>query len=181
MNVGIGNIGDIIKNKYLYKENTIFMNQTEMIKALVKVLREDIRKTIKEEVRSAIKEVLNEQVEAPKEKKVNENYQMKSKDNGEWGTMDFRGRQAAPARPMISPSDLGYGDGFESYVQPDNSWGAGSMNEEYGSYMQGQEEGGIPLATKAQIAAQRNPQAAKSVMNALNRDYSQLVKKFNKG
>jgi hypothetical protein len=23
MNVGIGNIGDIIKNKYLYKENTI--------------------------------------------------------------------------------------------------------------------------------------------------------------
>lgn len=155
------------------------MDQTQLIKALVKVLREDIKKTIKEEVRSAIKEVLNEQVEAPKEKKVNENYQMKSKDNGEWGTMDFRGRHAAPSRPMINPSDLGYGDGFESYVQPDNSWGG--MNEEYGSYMQGQEEGGIPLSAKAQIAAQRNPEAARSVMNALNRDYSQLVKKFNKG
>ena len=154
-------------------------DQAQLIKALVKVLREDIRKTIKEEVRSAIKEVLNEQIEAPKEKKVNENYQMKSKDNGDWGTMDFRGRKAAPTRPMINPADLGYGDGFESYVQPDNSWGG--MNEEYGSYMQGQEDGGIPLAAKVQIAAQRNPQAAQSVINALNRDYSQLVKKFNKG
>lgn len=156
-------------------------DQAQLIKALVKVLREDIRKTIKEEVRSAIKEVLNEQVEAPKEKKVNENYQPKSKDNGEWGTMDFRGKQAATSRPMINPADLGYGDGFESYIQPDNSWGAGSMNEEYGSYMQGQEEGGIPLQHKMAMAAQRNPQAAQSVMKALNRDYSQLVKKFNKG
>ncbi len=155
------------------------MDQTQLIKALVKVLREDIRKTIKEEVRSAIKEVLNEEVETPKQK-VNENYQMKSKDNGEWGTMDFRGRQAAPSRPMINPSDLGYGDGFEAYVQPDNSWGG--MNEEYGSYMQGQEEGGgIPLEHKARMAAQRNPQAAAPVLKALNRDYSQLVKKFTKG
>lgn len=155
------------------------MDQKELIKALVKVLREDIKKTLKEEIHTAVREVLNETInEAPKEKKVNENYQMKSRDNGEWGTMDFRGRQAAPARPMISPSDLGYGDGFESYVQPDNSWGG--MNEEYGSYIQGQ-EGGVPLAAKAQIAAQRNPEAVAPVLKALNRDYSALVKKFNKG
>ncbi len=154
------------------------MDQTQLIKALVKVLREDIRKTIKEEVRSAIKEVLNEEVETPKQK-VNENYQMKSKDNGEWGTMDYTKRHAAPNRPMINPADLGYGDGFDSYIQPDNSWGG--MNEEYGSYMQGQEEGGIPLEHKARMAAQRNPQAAAPVLKALNRDYSQLVKKFTKG
>jgi len=157
------------------------MDQKDLIKALVKVLREDIKKTLKEEIRTAVREVLNETInEAPKEKKMNENYQMKSKDNGEWGTMDFRGRQAAPSRPMINPADLGYGDGFQSYVQPDNSWGG--MNEEYGSYMQGQENGGgIPLEHKVRMAAQRNPDATAPVLKALNRDYSQLVKKFNKG
>jgi hypothetical protein len=31
------------------------------------------------------------------------------------------------------------------------------------------------------MAARRNPEAAQSVMKAMTRDYSQLVKKFNKG
>jgi hypothetical protein len=154
------------------------MDQKDLIKALVKVLREDIKKTLKEEIRIAVKEVLNETINETPKQKVNENYQMKSKDNGEWGTMDYTKRQAAPNRPMINPADLGYGDGFDSYVQPDNSWGG--MNEEYGSYMQGQ-EGGIPLEQKVRMAAQRNPDATAPVLKALNRDYSQLVKKFNKG
>lgn len=182
MNVGIGNIGDFIQNKYLYKENNNFMDQKDLIKALVKVLREDIKKTLKEEIRKAVHEVLNESVETPKQK-VNEGYQMKSKDDGSWGTIDYSQRAASPARPMISPADLGYGDGFDNYMQPEatpaSSWGG---NEEYGSYMQGQqEEQGIPLHVKAQMAAQRNPQAAAPVLKALNRDYSALVKKFNKG
>ncbi len=156
------------------------MDQKDLIKALVKVLREDIKKTLKEEIRIAVKEVLNETINETPKQKVNENYQMKSKDNGEWGTIDYTKRQAAPNRPMISPADLGYGDGFNSYIQPDNSWGG--MNEEYGSYMQGQENGGgIPLDHKVRMAAQRNPQAAAPVLKALNRDYSQLVKKFTKG
>ena len=155
------------------------MDQKDLIKALVKVLREDIKKTLKEEIRIAVKEVLNETINETPKQKVNENYQMKSKDNGEWGTMDYTKRQAAPNRPMINPVDLGYGDGFDSYVQPDNSWGG--MNEEYGSYMQGQESGGIPLEQKVRMAAQRNPDATAPVLKALNRDYSQLVKKFNKG
>jgi len=154
------------------------MDQKDLIKALVKILREDIKKTLKEEIRIAVKEVLNETINETPKQKVNENYQMKSKDNGEWGTMDYTKRQAAPNRPMINPADLGYGDGFDSYIQPDNSWGG--MNEEYGSYMQGQ-EGGIPLEHKVRMAAQRNPDATAPVLKALNRDYSQLVKKFNKG
>lgn len=152
------------------------MDQTQLIKALVKVLREDIKKTLKEEIRNAVHEVLNEQIETPK-KQVNESYEFKSKDDGSYGTIQY-GQRPQAARPMISPADLGYGDGFESYVQPDNSWGG--MNEEYGAYMQGQ-EGGVSLATKAQIAAQRNPEAVAPVLKALNRDYSALVKKFNKG
>ncbi len=48
--------------------------------------------------------------------------------------------------------------------------------------MQGQENGGgIPLEHKVRMAAQRNPDATAPVLKALNRDYSQLVKKFNKG
>ena len=164
------------------------MDQKELIKALVKVLREDIKKTLKEEIRKAVHEVLNEQVETPKQK-VNEGYQMKSKDDGSWGTIDYSQRQAAPSRPMISPADLGYGDGFNEYSQADNSWGAvnedagygGGAQSEYASYLQGQEEGGIPTQHKLAVAAQRNPQAAQSIMKAMNRDYSQLVKKFNKG
>ena len=35
------------------------MDQTQLIKALVKVLREDIKKTLKEEIRNAVHEVLN--------------------------------------------------------------------------------------------------------------------------
>jgi hypothetical protein len=156
------------------------MDQKDLIKALVKVLREDIKKTLKEEIRIAVKEVLNETINETPKQKVNENYQMKSKDNGDWGTMDYTKRQAVPSRPMINPADLGYGDGFDFYVQPDNSWGG--MNEEYGSYMQGQEGGGgIPLEQKVRMAAQRNPDATAPVLKALNRDYSQLVKKFNKG
>ena len=161
------------------------MDQKELIKALVKVLREDIKKTLKEEIRKAVHEVLNEQVSEPTQKpRVNEDYQFKSKDDGGWGRIDYSQRQAAPTRPMISPDMLGYGDGFNDYMQPEQAPASnrgGRGDEEYGSYLQGQEEGGIPLHVKAQIAAQRNPQATAPVLKALNRDYSQLVKKFNKG
>jgi hypothetical protein len=58
---------------------------------------------------------------------------------------------------------------------------AGGTQSEYGSYLQGQEQGGIPLEHKLAMAAQRNPDATAPVLKALNRDYSQLVKKFNKG
>jgi hypothetical protein len=77
---------------------------------------------------------------------------------------------------MISPADLGYGDNFREYSQPEAS--VGGTQSEYGSYLQGQEEGGIPLEHKMAMAARKNPEAAQSVMKALNRDYSQLVKKF---
>ena len=152
------------------------MDQTQLIKALVKVLREDIKKTLKEEIRNAVHEVLNEQVEAPK--KVNEGYEFKSKDDGSYGTIQY-GQRPQAARPMISPADLGYGDNFREYSQPDAS--VGGVQSEYGSYMQGQEEGGIPLEHKMAMAARKNPEMAQSVMNAMTRDYSQLVKKFNKG
>jgi len=155
------------------------MDQTQLIKALVKVLREDIKKTLKEEIRNAVHEVLNEQVEAPK--KVNESYEFKSKDDGTYGTIQY-GQRPQVARPMISPADLGYGDNFREYSQPEptSNWGGGA-NEELSAYMQGQEEGGIPLEHKMAMAARRNPEAAQSVMKAMTRDYSQIVKKFNKG
>ena len=156
------------------------MDQKELIKALVKVLREDIKKTLKEEIRNAVHEVLNEQVSAAPKKQVNEGYEMKSKDDGSWGEMHFSQRGVNPVAPTITPDMLGYGDNFSEYSQPDNSWGGGA-NEEYSSYLQGQEEGGIPTQHKLAVAAQRNPQAAQSIMKAMNRDYSQLVKKFNKG
>jgi len=152
------------------------MDQTQLIKALVKVLREDIKKTLKEEIRNAVHEVLNEQVEAPK--KVNESYEFKSKDDGTYGTIQY-GQKPQVARPMISPADLGYGDNFREYSQPESMMGG--TQSEYGSYLQGQEEGGIPLEHKMAVAARKNPEAAQSVIKALNRDYSQLVKKFNKG
>jgi hypothetical protein len=161
------------------------MDQTQLIKALVKILREDIRKTLKEEIRNAVHEVLNEQVEQTSNKKVNESYEFKSKDDGSWGEINLA-QPKRPARPMINPADLGYGDGFSEYTQPDNSWG--SVNEgglgqqsEYSSYLQGQEQGGIPLEHKVAMTARKNPDAAQSIMNAMTRDYSQLVKKFNKG
>jgi hypothetical protein len=153
------------------------MDQTQLIKALVKVLREDIKKTLKEEIRKAVHEVLNETVETPKNQ-VNEGYEFKSKDDGSYGTIQY-GQRPQATRPMISPSDLGYGDNFREYSQPDIS--VGGVQSEYGSYMQGQEEGGIPFEHKMAIAARKNPEAAQSVMKAMNRDYSQLVKKFNKG
>lgn len=153
------------------------MDQTQLIKALVKVLREDIKKTLKEEIRKAVHEVLNETVETPK-KQVNESYEFKSKDDGTYGTIQY-GQKPQVARPMISPADLGYGDNFREYSQPDMS--VGGIQSEYGSYMQGQEEGGIPLEHKMAMVARKNPEAAQSVMKAMNRDYSQLVKKFNKG
>ena len=160
------------------------MDQTQLIKAIVKILREDIKKTLKEEIRNAVHEVLNEQVSAAPKKQVNEGYEFKSKDDGSWGEMNF-GQPQRQSRPMISPADLGYGDGFSEYSQSDNSWGAvnegGGQQSEYESYLQGQEEGGIPTQHKLAIAAQRNPQAANSIMKAMTRDYSQLVKKFNKG
>jgi hypothetical protein len=77
---------------------------------------------------------------------------------------------------MISPADLGYGDNFKEYSQPEVM--EGGTQSEYGSYMQGQEEGGIPLEHKMAMAARRNPEGAQAVMNAMTRDYSQLVKKF---
>jgi hypothetical protein len=151
------------------------MDQTQLIKALVKVLREDIKKTLKEEIRNAVHEVLNEQVEAPK--KMNESYEFKSKDDGTYGTIQY-GQKPQATRPMITPADLGYGDNFREYSQPEPSnWGGG--NEELSSYMQGQEEGGgIPLEHKLAMAARRNPEGANAVMKAMTRDYSQLVKKF---
>ncbi len=154
------------------------MDQKELLKALVKVLREDIKKTLKEEIRNAVHEVLNEQIQ-PTPKNINESYDFKSKDDGSWGEMRFSQKGLSPVTPTITPDMLGYGGGFNEYSQPDTSWGSG--NEEYSSYLQGQEGNVIPLAAKAQIAAQKNPQATKSIMNAMNRDYSALVKKFNKG
>ena len=160
------------------------MNQTEMIKALVKVLREDIRKTLKEEIRKAVHEVLNEQVQPTPQKKMNEGYEFKSKDDGSWGEINLA-QPKRQTRPMINPADLGYGDGFNEYAQPDNSWGVvnegGGQQSEYASYLQGQEEGGIPIQHKIAMTARKNPDAAQSIMNAMTRDYSQLVKKFNKG
>ena len=153
------------------------MDQTQLIKALVKVLREDIKKTLKEEIRNAVHEVLNEQVSTPKQK-VNESYEFKSKDDGSYGTIQY-GQKPQVARPMISPADLGYGDNFREYSQPETM--VGETQSEYGSYMQGQEEGGIPLEHKMAMAARKNPEAAQAVMNAMTRDYSQLIKKFNKG
>ena len=153
------------------------MDQTQLIKALVKVLREDIKKTLKEEIRKAVHEVLNEQIETPK-KQVNEGYEFKSKDDGSYGTIQY-GQRPQATRPMISPADLGYGDNFREYSQPEPTMGG--TQSEYGSYLQGQEEGGIPLEHKLAMAARRNPEAAQSVMKAMTRDYSQLVKKFNKG
>lgn len=152
------------------------MDQTQLIKALVKVLREDIKKTLKEEIRKAVHEVLNETVETPK-KSVNEGYEFKSKDDGSWGEINL----AQPKRqaPQITPDMLGYGDSFREYSQPDMS--VGGVQSEYGSYMQGQEEGGLPLEHKMAMAARKNPEMAQSVMKAMTRDYSQLVKKFNKG
>jgi hypothetical protein len=149
------------------------MDQKDLIKALVKVLREDIKKTLKEEIRIAVKEVLNETINETPKQKVNENYQMKSRDDGSYGTIQYG------QRPMISPSDLGYGDNFREYSQPEAV--TGGTQSEYGSYLQGQEQGGIPLEHKLAMAAQRNPDATAPVLKALNRDYSQLVKKFNKG
>lgn len=153
------------------------MDQTQLIKALVKVLREDIKKTLKEEIRNAVHEVLNEEVTptAPKQK-VNESYNFKSKDDGSWGEINL----AQPKRqaPVISPDMLGYGDNFSEYSQPE-SFG-GMMNEEYSSYMEAQ-EGTPSLQHKMAMAARRNPDAVSGVAKAMNRDYSQLVKRFNKG
>ena len=164
------------------------MDQTQLIKALVKVLREDIKKTLKEEIRNAVHEVLNEQVSPAPKKQVNEGYEFKSKDDGSWGEINLA-QPKRPARPMINPADLGYGDGFSEYTQADNSWGAvnedagygGGVQGEYASYLQGQEEGGIPLQHKMAMTARKNPDAAQSIMKAMSRDYTQLVKKFNKG
>ena len=154
------------------------MNQTELIKAIVKVIREDIKKTLKEEIRIAVKEVLNEQIETPKTKVVNEGRQFKSKDDGSWGTINFSQKSINPTTPTITPDMLGYDGNFSEYSKPES---IGGLNEEYGSYIQGQEEGGIPLQHKMAMAARKNPEAAQSIMKAMTRDYSQLVKKFNKG
>jgi len=154
------------------------MNQTELIKTLIRVIREDIKKTLKEEIRTAVREVLNEQIETPKTKVVNEGVQFKSKDDGNWGTINFSQKSINPVTPTITPDMLGYNDNFSEYSKPDNSWGG--RNEEFSSYIQGQEEGGIPLQHKLAMTARKNPDAAQSIMKAMTRDYSQLVKKFSK-
>ena len=152
------------------------MDQTQLIKTLVKVLREDIKKTLKEEIRNAVYEVLNEETQPKQTKKINENYRPVSKDDGDWGEMRFSQKSVNPITPTISPDMLGYGDGFSEYSRPEG----GMMNEEYSSYIESQ-EGGPNLNHKLAIAAQRNPQATQGIMKAMNRDYSALVKKFNKG
>lgn len=141
------------------------MNQTELIKGLVKVLREDIKKTLKEEIRKAVREVLNEELETPSKPQIKENYQAVSKDDGSWGEMRFDKRSTNPHTSRITPDMLGYGD---------NSFGEESnMQDTYS-------QAGPSVEQQARMLQHKNPEGVELVMKAMNRDYSQLVKKFKK-
>lgn len=141
------------------------MNQTELIKGLVKVLREDIRKTLKEEIRKAVTEVLNEELQTPSKPSVNENYQAVSKDDGNWGEMRFNKNSVNPHTPRITPDMFGYDA---------NAFGEQSnMHDTYS-------QAGPSVEQQARMLAHKNPEGVDLVMKAMNRDYSQLVKKFKK-
>jgi hypothetical protein len=141
------------------------MNQTELIKGLVKVLREDIRKTLKEEIRKAVTEVLNEELQTPSKPSVNENYQAVSKDDGNWGEMRFDKRNANPHTPRITPDMFGYDA---------NAFGEqANMQDTYS-------QAGPSVEQQARMLQHKNPEGVELVMKAMNRDYSQLVKKFKK-
>jgi hypothetical protein len=141
------------------------MNQTELIKGLVKVLREDIRKTLKEEIRKAVTEVLNEELQTPSKPSVNENYQAVSKDDGSWGEMRFDKRSANPHTPRITPDMFGYDA---------NAFGEqANMQDTYS-------QAGPSVEQQARMLQHKNPEGVELVMKAMNRDYSQLVKKFKK-
>jgi hypothetical protein len=141
------------------------MNQTELIKGLVKVLREDMKKTLKEEIRKAVREVLNEELETPSKPQIKENYQAVSKDDGSWGEMRFDKRSANPHTPRITPDMLGYDA---------NAFGEqANMQDTYS-------QAGPSVEQQARMLAHKNPEGVELVMKAMNRDYSQLVKKFKK-
>ena len=141
------------------------MNQTELIKGLVKVLREDIRKTLKEEIRKAVTEVLNEELQTPSKPSVNENYQAVSKDDGNWGEMRFDKRNVNPHTPRVTPDMFGYDA---------NAFGEqANMHDTYS-------QAGPSVEQQARMLAHKNPEGVDLVMKAMNRDYSQLVKKFKK-
>jgi hypothetical protein len=141
------------------------MNQTELIKGVVKVLREDIRKTLKEEIRKAVTEVLNEELQTPSKPSVNENYQAVSKDDGTWGEMRFDKRNANPHTPRITPDMFGYDA---------NAFGEqANMQDTYS-------QAGPSVEQQARMLQHKNPEGVELVMKAMNRDYSQLVKKFKK-
>jgi hypothetical protein len=143
------------------------MNQTELIKGLVKVLREDMKKTLKEEIRKAVREVLNEELETPSKPQIKENYQTVSKDDGSWGEMRFDKRNANPHTPRITPDMFGYDA---------NAFGEESnMADQYGA-----SAGGPSVEQQARMLQHKNPEGVELVMKAMNRDYSQLVKKFKK-
>jgi len=143
------------------------MNQTELIKGLVKVLREDMKKTLKEEIRKAVREVLNEELETSSKPQIKENYQSVSKTDGSWGEMRFDKRHANPHTPRITPDMLGYGD---------NSFGEESnMADQFGA-----SAGGPSVLEQARMMAHKNPEGVDVLMKAMTRDYSQLVKKFKK-
>jgi hypothetical protein len=143
------------------------MNQTELIKGLVKVLREDMKKTLKEEIRKAVREVLNEELETPSKPQIKENYQTVSKDDGSWGEIRFDKRNANPHTPRITPDMFGYDA---------NSFGEESnMADQYGA-----SAGGPSVEQQARMLQHKNPEGVELVMKAMNRDYSQLVKKFKK-
>jgi hypothetical protein len=144
------------------------MNQTELIKGLVKVLREDIRKTLKEEIRKAVTEVLNEELQTPSKPSVNENYQAVSKDDGNWGEMRFNRNNVNPSnpvKPIITPDMFGYDA---------NAFGEqANMQDTYS-------QAGPSVEQQARMLQHKNPEGVELVMKAMNRDYSQLVKKFKK-
>jgi hypothetical protein len=144
------------------------MNQTELIKGLVKVLREDIRKTLKEEIRKAVTEVLNEELQTPSKPSVNENYQAVSKDDGNWGEMRFNRNSVNPSnpvKPIITPDMFGYDA---------NAFGEqANMQDTYS-------QAGPSVEQQARMLQHKNPEGVELVMKAMNRDYSQLVKKFKK-
>lgn len=141
------------------------MKEAELIKSLVKVLREDIKKTLKQEIRAAVMEVLNEELQAPSKPQVNENYQSVSKTDGSWGEMNFSKAKVNPQVPRITPDMLGYDtNAFGEYSNmADNYAGATPSVEQ-----------------QARMMAHTNPEGVDALMKAMNRDYSQLVKKFKK-
>lgn len=139
------------------------MNQAELIKGLVKVLREDIKKTLKAEIRNAVTEVLNEELNRTSTPIIKENYKAVSKDDGSWGEMRMNNRNVNPVqKPSFSPEMFGYDA---------NAFGESSNMAENFS-------GNASVEQEARMVAHKNPEGVDALMKAMTRDYSQLVKKF---